>query len=297
MQAKKLTPGSTIGLFCPSHIAEMERYYPTIESIKRRGFNVKTGKNMQKDTYGYAASAKERADDLNALVSDTTVDMVLFSGGASAVEILPYIDYENIKHNPKLFSSYSDATSILNAIHAKTGLVTYYGFGVNNFADMRYYDYMQFQSHFIEGHGTTQFESDSKWKTLQGGNCEGILIGGFALLFGLMLSNEYFTYDKDKKYILFLEDHEKYHKVGTVATYLGFIGQTTFMKNVTGLVFGHYSDNVPDELYHCLERFGARHNIPVVYTDDFGHGTRHAIFPIGVSARLDADKQSLAFME
>ena len=60
---------------------------------------------------------------------DKSVQMVLFGGGESAVEILPYIDYENIRRYPKLFSSYSDGTSILNAIYAQTGLLTYYGCG------------------------------------------------------------------------------------------------------------------------------------------------------------------------
>jgi muramoyltetrapeptide carboxypeptidase LdcA involved in peptidoglycan recycling len=34
----------------------------------------------------------------------------------------------------------------------------------------------------------------------------------------------------------------------------------------------------------------------VVYTDDFGHGTRHAILPIGMEAQLDADGQSMVFL-
>jgi len=67
------------------------------------------------------------------------------------------------------------------------------------------------------------------------------------------------------------------------------------MRNVTGLIFGHYCVNVPDDLLRCLERFGENHNIPVVYTDDFGHGAKHAIFPIGVDAKLDAGKQDLNF--
>lgn len=93
------------------------------------GFAVKFGKNVCLDSYGYAASAEERAQDLNELVADEEVQMVLFNGGESAVEILPHIDYEAIRRHPKLFCSYSDATSILNTIHARTGLVTYYGPG------------------------------------------------------------------------------------------------------------------------------------------------------------------------
>ena len=296
MLARRLSSGGTIGTFCPSHVADMERYARSTAVLERLGFKIKLGANFQKDTYGYAASAEERAADLNALVADESVQMILFSGGNSAVEILPFIDYENIRRNPKLFNSYSDATPILNAIYAQTGLVTYYGVGVHSFQDLRHYDYMQFCSHFVEGHSAEHFVSDSQWKTLYGGSCEGILIGGYSSLFGLMLANKHFNCDAGKKYLLFIEDHEKYSGVGAVSTYLAYIGQSEFMRNVVGLIFGHYSVNVPDDLYRCLERFGAMHNIPVIYTDDFGHGTKHAILPIGLNARLDADKQQLTFL-
>ena len=295
MLANRLSHNGTIGIFCPSHVGDMERYAPTFAAMERLGFKVKTGANFLKNTYGYAASGEERAADLNELVADGGVQMILFSGGESAVEILPYIDYENIRRHPKLFSSYSDGTSILNAIYSQTGLITYYGWGVREFFDMRYYDYTQFCSHFVEGYDAKIFISDSEWKTLRGGKCEGTLIGGFTLLFGLMLANKHFRYNADKKYLLFLETSER-APVASISSYLAFIGQSAFMRSVTGLIFGHYTDNVPDDLLRCLERFGANHNIPVVYTDDFGHGTKHAILPIGVNAALDSDKQELSFM-
>ena len=220
MQAKRLSQNGTIGIFCPSHVGDVERYARNVFVMEQLGFKVKLGANMYKDTYGYAASAEERAADINALIADDSVQMILFGGGETAVEILPLIDYDNIRRHPKLFSSYSDGTSILNAIYAQTGLVTYYGAGVGEFFDLRHYDYMQFCSHFVEGHETQQFISDSNWKTLHGGSCEGTLIGGYTSLFGLMLANKYFRYDKNKKYLLFLEDHERFSNVGAVSTYL-----------------------------------------------------------------------------
>jgi len=102
-------------------------------------------------------------------------------------------------------------------------------------------------------------------------------------------------YDIDKKYLLFLEDHEKFSDIGAVSTYLAFIGQSAFMRGVSGLIFGHYADNIPDDLLRCLERFGEKYDIPVVYTDDFGHGMRHAILPIGIHAELNADNQHMTF--
>ena len=295
MRAKRLEPGGRIGIFCPSHVAEPARYGRITAAIERLGFGVKLGANVQKDTYGYAASPEERAADFNQLVADPSVGLILFSGGQSAVEVLPHIDYENIRRNPKLFSSYSDGTSILNAIYTQTGLITYYGYGAGQFEDLRHYDYSQFCAHFVAGHEAPGFQSDSPWKTICPGSCQGTLLGGYASLFGLLLANQQFHYDPAAQHLLFLEDHESFSNVGAVATYLAFIEQSAFMQTVTGLIFGHYSPNVPADLLRCLERFGQRNGIPVVYTDDFGHGTRHGILPIGTRAKLDADAHILEF--
>ncbi len=297
MKTKKIKSNGTIGIFCPSHVADFDRYERIRKNIERLGYKVMFGENMYKDTFGFVASAKERASDLNSLVSNKEVELILFSGGNGAVDILPYIDYKNISENPKLFSSYSDGTSILNAIYSQTGIITYYGFGAGQFEDLRHYDYSQFCQHFVDGFSSKKFESNSSWITLNDGVCEGFLIGGYTSLFGLMLSNKYFNFDKNNKYILFLEDHEIFSNVGAVSTYLSFIEQSSFMENVTGLIFGHYSTNLPVDLEKTLERFGKRNKIPVVYTDDFGHGTKHAILPIGTNAKLDANNHTIDFLQ
>ncbi|MCL2198022.1 MAG: LD-carboxypeptidase [Defluviitaleaceae bacterium] len=294
MQAKRLKQNGTIGIFCPSHVALLENYAMQIAGIERMGYKVKLSKNFYKDTWGYTASAQERADDFNALIADESVDAILFNGGNGAAEILPYIDYNNIGRNPKRIGSYSDGTSILNAIHSQTGLVVYYGTAPGSFNDLRHYDYMQFCTHFVEGYRAEKFNPDSERKTLYSGQCEGVLIGGYTTLFALMISNKYFSFN-EQGYILFLESHERHSTIGITAGELAFIEQTPLMDKVKGIIFGHYSVETPHNLLHCLERFGKRHNIPVLYTDDFGHGTRHGILPIGTKARLDSDNHSVTF--
>ncbi|MBQ9920916.1 MAG: LD-carboxypeptidase, partial [Clostridia bacterium] len=127
MLAEKLNIGDTIGLISPSHVANRAAYAAIIAHMEKLGFKVKTGANLYKDTWGSVASDTERADDLNAMVADSDVKLIFFGGGNGAADILPLIDYENIKKHPKLFLSYSDGTLILNAIYTQTGLVTYYG--------------------------------------------------------------------------------------------------------------------------------------------------------------------------
>ncbi len=294
MTAQKLNIGDTIGIICPCHVLEQARYKPFLDTLKRLGFRVKTGRNVEKSTYGYLATEQERADDLNEMVLDEEVKMILFGGGEGANELLPYIDFENIKAHPKLFCSYSDGTTILDAIYSRTGLITYYGQSPGNFGNLSHYDYTQFTSHFCQAH-PGEFKSNSQWITCHGGVCEGTLIGGYTDNVALLLGGDYFSFDTQTNYMLFLEDYEKYGDVAKVSARISHIEQSCFIRQVGGLLFGHYSQNVPQELLARLERFGKKYNVPVVYCDDFGHGVNHAVLPIGGKVVFDADKKTMQF--
>ena len=295
MMPERIKRGNTIGLVSPSHVADSDRYGKVASVLEGLGYKVKLGVNLFKSEYGYSASEEERADDFNAMVLDDEVKMIFFGGGECGNEILPLIDYEALKRHPKILSSYSDGTNILLAARSMTGLVTYYGQTPGVFEDFRYYDYVQFTAHFT-GYYTGEFIKSSKWRKLNGGSAEGELIGGYGLIFALLLGSKYFTYDRDQEYILFLEDHERYAIPGVIGEYLAFIEQSAFFNNVRGLLFGHYSTNESQELFDRLRRFGEKNDIPVVYCDDFGHGINHAIFPIGAKAKLDADAPGMVFL-
>lgn len=296
MIAEKLMNGDVVGIISPSHIADGDYYKEVVKGIERLDLRVKLGGNIFKSTHGYLASEQERADDLNHMVADDEVKLILFGGGWGANEILPLIDYDNIARHPKLFSSYSDGTSILNAIYAKTGLITYYGLGAGEFYDLTDYDCAQFKRHFMKGSEADSLCGRGEWRTVHSGSCGGILIGGYTAVIACQLYTEYFRYDASRKYILFLEDHENFSPVAAVSGYLSHIEQSPFIRNVSGLIFGHYADNVPRDLLDRLWRFGDKHGVPIVYTDDFGHYGRHAILPIGVEANLDAGEQALRFL-
>ncbi|MDE6845685.1 MAG: LD-carboxypeptidase [Lachnospiraceae bacterium] len=289
-----LKQGDTIGIIAPSWVADRTNYEKYAKSIEKLGFQIKFGENIYKDTYKYTASVEERVDDLNEMIYDETVKMVFFGGGYGSVDLLPYIDYRKIKESPKLFLSYSDGTSILNAIYAQTGIMTYYGQTPGLFDDISEYDKAQFISHLVEGK-VTDYISNSDWHTITEGCCRGTLIGGYLLNFGLTLGNSFFPYPADRKYILFIEELDKFRPVQEVSMLLTCIGQSCLMEQVTGVLFGHYSDEVSPELFEILERFGKKYNIPVAYCDDFGHGANHAIFPIGREAVLDTKNKTLLF--
>ena len=295
MKAPCLKQGGTIGICSPSHIARYDDYQNQIRAIRNCGFQVKEGANLYKATHGYAATPEERAADFNQLLHDPAVELILFGGGEGANELLPYIDFESIRRNPKRILSYSDGTFLLNPIWAQTGLVTYYGQAPHLFLDMSDYDAKHFWEHILFD-SMEEHVANSEWKVQTSGVGEGILIGGYARNFALNLNSKYLTLPENEKYVLFIEDHESFGGVDYVSAMLTHIEQDPWMNQVTGVLFGNYSGDYHPELLERLKRMGEAHKIPVIYCDDFGHGWNHAILEIGRRVRLDADHKKLLYL-
>ena len=253
MKAKNLSQGGVIGICSPSHLADYEDYQNKIARIRACGFRVREADNLYKRTHGYAATPEERAADFNQLVHDPEVELILFGGGEGANELLPYIDFENLKRNPKRICSYSDGTWILNPIWAKTGLEVYYGQSPRLFLYMSDYNAKHFWEHLIQDCMGIHVPN-SEWKIQKDGVAEGILIGGYARNFALLLGNKYFPWKKDEKYVLFIEDHECFGGVDYYSAMLSHIEQDEFMEHVTGLNFMTTSKSANRVSY--LERTG-----------------------------------------
>ena len=74
--------------------------------------------------------------------------MQLFAhGGYGANKVLPLLDYDLIKNNPKIFLGYSDITAFLLSISQKTELITFHGPMLSsfkeNFIDYNYIHMLQ----------------------------------------------------------------------------------------------------------------------------------------------------------
>ena len=108
-------PGEIIGLASPSCLVTPEWAAPIVSALESMGYAVKLPPNLYARGWGYAASPEQRAADFNALIADPTVRLVFFGGGEGADDLLPLLDYDAARANPKLYLSYSDGTSILNA--------------------------------------------------------------------------------------------------------------------------------------------------------------------------------------
>ena len=296
IKPRALKPGDTIGIISPCSGMSEAGVAAALEGIKSRGYNYKLGKYVFSKTDGYAGSIEERAADFNDMIADPEVNMLLFPGGEISNEILPYIDYEAIRKNPKIICSYSDGTSIVEAVHYMTGLITFYSGSTRLFDPIIDYNMRSFESRLVTG--DCAYEKATEWRVVRPGIAEGEIVAGYLWNFALLQNGGYYKVPEEK-YILFIEDYESFSKPSRMSKFFQDMVQKGAFERATGLVFGHYSSDPEkvEKILPVLRRLGDRLNIPVVYTDDYGHGEYMSIFPIGVQARLDTSTDSFVMYE
>lgn len=291
----KLQKGDTIGIIAPCWEMKPERLEAPVKTLLELGYRVKYAKNLFSDTNGYAGSVEERAQDFNDMIADPDVKAVLFGGGEVGNEILPYIDYEQIIHHPKILSSYSDGTSILNAVHSKTGLITFYGASPRTFGEAVPYNLRSFEKRTASF--DCDYEKSGAWRILCPGQCQGVLTGGYLVNYASLYGLPYFMHPKDEPCVLFIEDHKTFSSPAVISKWFANLEMYGGFENVNGLIFGHYAVEAYPVLDDVLRRLGEKHHIPVVCCEDFGHGTYAATLPIGVRCKLDTEADSFELLE
>lgn len=242
MLPKGLQLGDTIGIISPAGTADEGWVREACRGIRSQGFQTVTAPNLFQKTWGYAASAEERTADFHAMLLNDSVRMILFGGGEVCEEILPSIDFSLIQKHPKIICSYSDSTTLLDAIYFKTGLITFYGASPKTFHKLTDYNRAQFFERLTEGKKAGRFRTNSHWEVLRSGKGEGVLLGGYLENFSLLADGDYWPRDSARRYLLFLEDHFRFHQPAAVARYLARIEQSNLARQVSGLIFGHYSE-------------------------------------------------------
>ena len=126
-----LEPGDAIGVFSPSAAATAwapTRFARARDFVAARGFRLVPGSlTGRRDAYR-SGSIRARAEELNALLRDPGIRCVMSAiGGFNSNALLPHLDEDAIRRDPKIVVGYSDVTALLLGIHARTGLVTFHG--------------------------------------------------------------------------------------------------------------------------------------------------------------------------
>src|SRR4051794_39662710 len=129
LKPKRLIAGSIVALVSPAS-ATFQPLDVQIakESLEALGLTVRLGAHMLERHGDLGGDDKARAADINALFADREVAAIHpIRGGWGSSRLLPYLDFDVIRRNPKVVLGYSDITALLLSIHAKTGLVTFHG--------------------------------------------------------------------------------------------------------------------------------------------------------------------------
>ncbi len=310
IKPKRLKPGDTIGLIVPSsNTWENEEIDFAMDVLRSFGFKVKPGEHLYK-RHGYLAGEdKQRASDVNKMFADKGVDAVYcLRGGYGSPRILPHLDYDLIKKNPKVIVGYSDVTALLNAIYSKTNLITFHGpIAKQNFTD---YTLKNFKKVLFSPQANIelatppvfeakegQAEKDNRLITVTPGKATGQLIGGNLSLMVKLVGTPFEPSYKNK--ILFLEDvEEQPYRVDGMLTHLLIAGR---LKQLAGIVFGKCTDCEAKGASLSLEqviqdRLGNL-NIPVLKGVMIGHIDDMATIPVGAIATLDASRNRLTLNE
>ena len=257
--------------------------------LAEKGFKICLGDFVYENQNNFSGSPKERADDIMRFYKNPKINAIIATrGGYGSQSLLPYLDYDVIKQNPKPIIGFSDITALQNAVYAKSGVISWAGI-------MLKYD-------FAEGkiHPQTEksFENaiNGIFSPIRAGNianrgiAEGIIIGGNLCTFMSLAGTEYFP-SLDGK-VLFIEDVDE--KTYNIERMLIQLEQQKDFSRLAAIVFGTFTDcplNHPQDkdIESILQQFAEAHKqIPMIKHFPHGHVKARFCLPIGIKAKLSA---------
>jgi muramoyltetrapeptide carboxypeptidase len=306
-----LPSGGTIGVVAAaSPYDARSEILRGVEWWEAQGYHVKlAGGVLERDDY-VAGDPQQRAADLVSLFADEEVDVVQsLQGGFGSAQTIPFIDFDVIAANPKLFVGYSDITALHVAIRQRTGLATVYGYGLIGVGDK---DTTQFSRDRLmqvltgDGTGAVPRDPDDPYvRAIHGGKVTAPLVGGCLWLLMQTMGTPW-EFQADGAILFFEDVKAPPYYVDGFLTQLAAAGK---LDRVAGVVVGEMKDcdwgdqrqasdwarsrSLEDVLEERLEPLG----VPVLYKLPLGHGKHLAALPLGVRCMLDADLRTLTVDE
>ena len=314
----KLKKGDKVMILAPARglkiIGQDTRQIAT-ERLNSLGLEVVFAPNTTDANWDYmgSASIEKRVEDLHTAFKDKSIKAIFtVIGGYNSNQLLEYVDYDLIKNNPKIFCGYSDITAISNAIHAKTGLVTYYGPHYSTLGMKKGCDYtFEYMIKMLLEDGKAnltpspiwsddlwfldqenrEFEANEGYWVINKGQAKGTIAGGNLCTYNLLLGTTYrrkFTEDT----ILFIEDTEAMPLQDLDRDLQALIHQEDF-HHVKGIVLGRFqkgSKITREGVEFVINTKEKLKNIPVIANVDFGHTSPILTIPLGGTATIDNEK-------
>lgn len=293
-------PAPSAGADCQERINKSLNAKDTLENL---GYKLILSKNLLTCENGRSAPVKERAKEINDMFSNKEIDMILCAaGGEFLVEILPYIDFDIIKENPKFIAGFSDPTGLLYPITTKCDIATIYGqnftsFGTEtlhqsqiDFLDIikgnlkEEHSYDLYENEYVEKKtGLENYNLTEKvyWNTLDNkpATIKGRIIGGCFDLISSLAGTKYDGINSfNEKYkndgIIWYFDNCELSKEETIRV-LWKMNELNYFKYAKGVIFGRFGVDTTYYNYSvksCLEDSILKElNIPIIYDADISH--------------------------
>ena len=309
----KLTKGATIGIVSPSSFSEPFGLGQGVGYLREQGYEVVLGectRNLTRSGF-MSGTDEQRARELNDMFADENVDAIFASrGGYGAMRVLPLLDFDVIRDNPKIFMGYSDITTLHIAIHQRTGLVTFHGPSIEGYAgDNPEKDTPAGKLNIDRA--LELLQRAEPWgrldnpptgmllRTIVPGKAEGTLIGGnLSMMTHTLGTEDSITTDGR---ILFMEDvYVSEYDIERLLTHMHLAHK---FDGVKGIVIGQFSSfQKREEAQPTLEevlrdRIGCLSRVPSFTGLCCGHGAMKLVMPEGVKASMDAASPALSIDE
>jgi muramoyltetrapeptide carboxypeptidase len=292
----KLKQGSRIALVSPASAAKPELVAQGRAALLAYGYNpIVMPHALDRGPLYYAGTAANRVADLHSAFADPTIDALLCTrGGWGSAELLPLLNPDLIRANPKVFAGYSDHTSLHLYLWNLCDLPTFYApMAAADWSNPEGVDHRTWLS---------ALHADSPWsvsaadgiRVLKSGRAEGRLLGGCLSILTESLGTPY-ALNLTEPTILFLEDiNTKPYQWDRMLLHLRLAGQ---LQHVRGILFGDPVANIqPNELplleaacLHALQTFPG----PITIGLQSGHmSSQNRSIPLGTWVTMDEDTLS-----
>lgn len=309
------------------------RYEQGVERLKNVfGLEIVAMPNSLKGAAYLYENPQARAEDLMNAFKDPSIKGIVSNiGGSESIRLLPYIDFDVIRENPKVFIGFSDAT-ITHLFCHKAGISSFYGPAIlTDFAEnVQMHEYTvesikktlfsnevigeikpspvwtsQRLEWVIENkHISREMNEDNKgYELLQGkGIAQGRLIGGcievleFAKGTSLWPDKAYF-----KDSILFFETSEDLPIPANIEYWLRNYGTQGILQEVNGIIFAKpqhekYYEEYKESIATILHELGLN-ELPVLYNLNFGHTEPKFVIPYGAMAEINCEEVKFSIID
>ncbi len=290
-----LKKGDIVGLVAPANYTSKDADY-IVEYLVTHGYKVVYGKSFTEKWYNFGGTDDVRAQDINEMFANKDIKAIFcVRGGYGTIRIVDKLDYELIKKNPKIFTGFSDITTLLIAITEKTGLVTYHGPMGSNFKEIP----LETENSMLDVYTNSSKEYNmlsynNDFSIEKTGIAEGEIIGGNLSLIVASLGTDY-EINTDGK-ILFIEEvGEHTYRVDRMLQQLRLAGK---FNNLKGIIIGDFArvtkeadedmslDDVFKENFKDLK-------IPIIKGLKSGHVRPFITVPIGAKAKINTSNNEI----